>query len=149
MYTPGTLIYFDPFHFDDGEDSKPKYFLVLKIFDNDTALLATLPSSKDHLPSGQNHVHGCLEDALSCINCYVLEARRPVLTNGWAFPKTTFLYGNWLTDFKINSLLTTYAIEGVDYEIVGVFEPSELQGIINCFANSATVKRKYKRVLAG
>lgn len=145
MYTPGKLIYFDPFFFKNG-DAKSKYFLVIKVVE-ENVILASLPSSKVHLPSNQKIEHGCLEVQDSGINCYIFEANRPITKCGWSFELNTFLYGMWLDDFKIDNLKANHEIEGVDYEIIGELTDAELQNIIDCFKNSATVKRKYKRLL--
>lgn len=143
---PGRIIYFDPFYFRDGS-SKPKYFLVLQVI-NGNAILASLPSSKIHLPAAQPIIHGCLEKPESGINCYIFEANRPITNEGWAFPLHTFLYGLWLDDFEITQLETSYCIPGVDYEIVGTLLREELLAVIDCFRNSTSVKRKYKRLLS-
>jgi hypothetical protein len=146
VYTAGKLIYFDPFHFKDGSQPKPKYFLVLKVIGGN-AILACLPSSVNHLPRTQALNHGCLEIPEACINCYIFEAGRPVTTSGWSFTFHTMLYGSWLDDFEISSLEKNYPIAGVDYEIVGDLTAVELNRIIECFANSSSVKRKYRRIL--
>lgn len=145
MYTPGKIIFFDPFYFKSG-GSDPKYFLVLKVIDDD-AILASLPSSQPHLPALQEIKHGCLEVPLSCINCYIFEAGRPITKCGWSFRLNTFLHGLWLDDFKVSVLMTTYSIENVDYEIIGELTDGELADVIHCFKNSSTVKRRYKKIL--
>jgi hypothetical protein len=73
---------------------------------------------------------------------------KPDTKDGWSFDLDTFLYGNWLDDFTIENLQEPYAIEGVDYEMIGELTDDELKNIISCFANSSTVKRKYKRMLS-
>jgi hypothetical protein len=146
LYTPGKLIFFDPFYFKEG-GSKPKYFLVIKVFD-DNVVLASLPSSKVHLPATQTINHGCLEIPDMGINCYIFEANHPVTKDGWSFNLDTFLYGMWLDDFNIEVLKSNHSIEGVDYEIIGELNNEELQNVIKCFKNSASVKRKYKRLLS-
>ena len=146
MYTPGKLIYFDPFYFKDG-GSKPKYFLVIKLV-NENVVLASLPSSKVHLPADQSIQHGCLEVPDSGINCYVFEANRPVTKDGWSFELHTFLYGMWLDDYPIDVLKANHSIQGVDYDIIGELSDDELRRVIDCFLNSSSVKRKYKRLLA-
>lgn len=147
MYTEGKLLFFDPFYFKNG-DSKPKYFLVIKVVDNQV-ILASLPSSKVHLPSHQVLKHGCLEIPDSRINCYIFEAKRPVTKCGWYFPLNTFLYGMWLDEFSIEILTANHSIEGVDYEIIGELTEQELKNVVECFRNSASVKRKFKRILCG
>lgn len=145
MYTPGKIIYFDPFFFKKG-GSKPKYFLVLKVI-NEVVVLASLPSSQAHLPTSQVIQHGCLEIPEACINCYIFEANRPITKHGWSFRLNTFLHGLWLDDFSITDLMATYSIENVEYEIIGELTDGELNNVIKCFANSSSVKRKYKRIL--
>jgi hypothetical protein len=146
LYLPGRIIYFDPFYFKDG-GSKPKYFLVLKCI-SDKVILASLPSSQIHLPATISLNHGCIEMPEMGVNCYVFEANRSITTNGWSFELNTFLYGNWLDDFDIEHLKKNYSIPGVDYEIIGDLYSDELKKIIDCFKNSATVKRKYKKLLS-
>ena len=145
MYTPGKIIYFDPFFFKEG-GSKPKYFLVLKVI-NENVILASLPSSQAHLPASIVIQHGCLEIPELCINCYVFEANKPITKDGWSFNLNTFLHGLWLDDYNISELMETYSIENVEYEIIGELTDEQLCNIINCFANSSNVKRKYKRIL--
>ena len=100
--------------------------MVLKVLDGQV-VLAGLPSSKVHLPASQDLSHGCLDKPENGINCYIMEANRPVTQNGWAFPLTTIIYGMWLDDFLIPQLNERYSIEGVDYEIVGDLLPDELE----------------------
>lgn len=146
MYTPGKIIYFDPFHFKDG-GSKPKYFLVLKQI-GDQVILASLPSSQKHLPASMEVVHGCLELPDSGISCYVFKANAPITKEGWCFPLDTFLFGQWLDEYHLPTLRANYTIKGVDFEIVGELTDDELDTVIACFRNSANVKRKFKRLLS-
>lgn len=146
MYTAGTIIYFDPYYFDDGGSSKRKYFLVLKNVD-DTTILASLPSSKVHLPNFVEIKHGCVDLPSSCISCYIFESKKAITTSGWSFDLHTFLYGNWIDDHSTTTLQERYQIEGVDYEIIGRLTDHELNNVINCFVHSAVVKRRYRRML--
>jgi len=145
LYTPGKIIYFDPFHFKDG-GSKPKYFLVLKVV-NEDVILASLPSSQAHLPAAQPIQHGCLEIPDSCINCYIFEANKPITKHGWSFSLNTFLHGLWIDDFSISTLMENYSIENVEYEIIGELTDEELAAVIHCFKNSSSVKRRYRKLL--
>lgn len=111
--------------------------------------MASLPSSQAHLPSQQIVKHGCLEISEMCITCYVFESKRPITKNGWSFSLNTFLHGLWIDDYILSDLKANYSIEHVDYEIIGDLTNEELDSIIRCFANSASVKRRYKRILQG
>lgn len=148
MYTPGKLIYFNPFYFKNGDPERRKYFLVLKLIDS-KVVIASLPSSKIYLPSTVPFNHGCLEMPDSGINCYLFEANKVITKNGWSFDLNTILYGTHLDDYEISTLTQTYVIEGVDYEIVGELTDAELKKIIDCFTNSSLVKRKYRKLLSG
>jgi hypothetical protein len=147
MYTDGTIIYFDPFYFKNGSTAKPKYFLVLKRFGSN-AILASLPSSKVHLPYYTHSTHGCIDNADSCISCYVFQENKPITKCGWAFELNTFVYGNWIDEFSVSMLEEKYQIEGIDYEIIGQLTDTELNKVIDCFKNSSVVKRKYRKILS-
>lgn len=147
MYIPGNIIYFDPFYFKDGSVSKPKYFLVIKIVGSN-ALLASLPSSKVHLPSHLEINHGCIEVPSGNINCYVFKANNVITTNHWAFPMDTFIYGQWLDEYDINLLEDIYPVKDIDYKIIGQLTNQEMNQLIHCFTQSASVKRKFKRLLS-
>ena len=130
MYTPGNLIYFDPFYFKDGARSKPKYFLVLKILEN-RAILASLPSSVDHLPRNIEINHGCIEIPEGNINCYVFKSKTIITKNNWWFNFDTFLYGEWIDDFSIDLLEDIYPVEEIDYQIIGELTDHELKSVID------------------
>lgn len=83
-----------------------------------------------------------------CVNCYIFEANHPITKGGWSFPLHTMLYGNWINDFSIETLSTNHPIENVDYEVIGELTEVELKKVIECFASSSVVKRKYKRLLS-
>lgn len=147
MYIAGNIIYYDPFYFKDGSVSKPKYFLVLKVIDG-KVVLASLPSSKQHLPGHIDVNHGCIEIPSGNINCYVFKANQIITTNDWAFPLDTFLYGQWLDEYNIELLEDIYPVENIDYQVVGQLTDQELSKLIYCFSKSASVKRKFKRLLS-
>lgn len=146
MYTDGNIIYFDPFYFKDGSDSKRKYFLVLKTI-GDNAILASLPSSVIHLPNFVEIKHGCVNIAESCIGCYIFQENRAITKCGWSFDLNTFLYSNWVDDYDISALKETYQIEGLEYEIIGQLTDDELGHVLDCFKNSTIIKRRYKKML--
>ena len=112
-------------------------------------LLVSLPSSVDHLPRFVDRPHGCMEISEGNICCYIFKAGQPITQNEWAFGRDTYLYGEQLDEYEISLLEDIYPLEDIDYEIVGTLTDIELAAVIHCFANSATVKQKYKRLLGG
>lgn len=146
MYTKGNIIYFSPFYFTDGGKSKNKYFIVLNSNENN-ALVASLPTSKDHIPSFIEKKHGCIEVANINFNCYYFEPNLPITDENWGFPEETFVYGPQISKFDRGVFEEIYAFEGVDYEIVGKLKEDEFNAIRECIINSKSVKRKIKRLL--
>lgn len=146
MFTEGDILYFDPFYFKNGNPAKAKYFIVLAVTSTNT-VLATLPSSKDFVPAGQAIEPGCIEIQIANFNCYVFSAGQPVATNGWAFPRNTFVYGQQLDEYSLYDLLSRYPVAGLDYEIKGRLTTDEFNRLRACLATSASVKRKFKRML--
>ncbi len=84
MFEPGNLLYFNPFIFPDGGDPKPKFFVVLGEVD-ETVLLASLPTSKDHIPSDVEVTSGCLEIPERMVNAYTFLANEVITENGFFF----------------------------------------------------------------
>lgn len=146
MFVAGTIIYFTPFYFKNGAASKAKYFIVLKEVD-DHIILASLPSSKIHLPHRIPENHGCIEVPEGSINCFLFEAGRSICTNEFAFPRLTAVYGQQIDNYEKVKIKENYPMEGVDYEIMGQLKPVDLEELLNCLRNSAVVKRKYKKIL--
>ena len=146
MFTQGAILFFDPFHFKNSNPAKAKYFIVLAVTPTNT-VLATLPSSKDFVPAGQTIEHGCVEIEAANFNCYIFPAGQPVATNGWAFPRNTFVYGQQLDEYDVADMQSRYPVEGLDYEIVGQLTSAEFGRLRTCLAASASVKRKFRKML--
>lgn len=146
MYTPGNILYFTPFYFPDGGKVKNKYFIVLATSPENT-LIATLPTSKDHIPAQIEKSHGCIDLPDINFNCYYFEAQKPITDEGWGFPLETYIYGPQVALFDKCKFENLYSVQEIDYEIVGKLLEPEFVAIINCIKNSRTVKRKIRRAL--
>lgn len=70
MFEEGNLLRFVPFLFKNGAVPKPKYFVVLKSLNGDM-LLASLPTSKDHIPADMTMGRGCLDVPERRLNIFV------------------------------------------------------------------------------
>ena len=76
-------------------------------------LIASLPSSKNHVQSYAQKPHGCIED----FNCFVIAPTFIVTQCGKSFPLTTYLYGHQLDEYTIQFLEELYPNPIADYEI--------------------------------
>ena len=147
MYIPGNVIYFTPFYFSNGFKPKPKYFIILKADSGNNNVLASLPTTSDHVPDTIAKQHGCIDKPDINFNCYYFKNDQIITENGWKFPKETFVYGEQLQLLFIKDLKLKYKFENVDYKIIGKLKDSEFKAIVTCIRDSKTVKRKYRRLL--
>lgn len=150
MFDEGDILFFDPFIFEDGT-SKPKFFIVLK---NDKALslLASLPTSKDHIPADLNVHAGCYEYPDRGVNVYVflagdIIAYDPVSGQPFQFNKNTFIYGATLNVFPVASFLQQQLNHETTITIKGKLKQDLFDNLKECLKNSALVKNKFKRML--
>ncbi len=147
-FQQGAILYFDPFIFSDGGSPKPKYFLVLKVMD-DACLLASLPTSKDFVPSTVEKIHGCIERPDINFNCYYFDPNVVICDNGFAFPIETYVYGYRLQTFKLDTLLLQEITDETIIEERGILTANEYHAILKCLSASPAVKRAYRKMLAG
>lgn len=90
-YTEGQLLSFTPFFFKSGAAPKKKYFIVLKHIE-EQILMASLPTSKDRIPSDVAIQSGCINHPERAVNAFVFMPKESV-TEHFAFPLPTFVYG--------------------------------------------------------
>ena len=146
MFEPGNLLYFDPFIFPDGGQPKVKYFLVLADMDNGI-LLASLPTSKDHVPADIALNQGCVEMPERMVNVFVILAGQTVTDNGFSFKVNTFIYGSNIRSYDSEVFLDQEAEEEVRITLVGKLEKRLFDAIKDCLRNSVAVRKNYKRYL--
>jgi hypothetical protein len=146
MFTEGNIIYFDPFYFKNGNTAKPKYFVVLKCL-QDKPIVASLPTRKATIPQPNVMEHGCLELPGSNLNCFVIAPDFTVTCCGKSFQFATHLYGHQIDLYETNLMQETYPRQGKDYQVWGKMEDALFSALLDCFRNSASVKRKFKRLL--
>ncbi len=145
-FVEGSLLYFEPFIFLNGATPKNKYFIVLKHTD-DTIVVASLPTSKDSIPSKLTKQHGCIDQSDINFNCYYYSPTVSVCTNGFAFPKETYVYGFRLSDFDVVTFLQQEKNHVIRIEQKGILTDTEFEALIKCLKDSSSVKNKYRRIL--
>jgi len=117
MFKEGTIIYFDPFYFKNGNTAKPKYFVVLKN-QADQNILASLPTRTYSIPQKEEIDNGCIELPSINLNRFVISDDIEVTECGKTFDFKTHIYGHQIDDYEIK-----------------------------CLKNSKSVKRKYRKIL--
>jgi hypothetical protein len=147
MFTPGNILYFNPFYFKDGTN-KRKYFIVLRS-DQPDVIVASLPTSIDHIPGFIPKKHGCINIEKINFNCYLFIKEKVITDNGWSFPIDTYVYGGQVDTFDKGIFEEIYAVEGVDYELKGKLVEIEFENLKKCIINSLSVKRKIRNQLSG
>ena len=145
-FEKGSILYFSPFVFDNGDNPKNKYFLVLQSTEQNV-ILASLPTSQDHVPASLERKHGCINRSDINFNCYLFEKGRVVCTNGFSFPKETYVYGFRLQLFDLYVFTVQECNNETSIEVKGRLLESEYNAVVSCLKNSTSVKRKYRAML--
>lgn len=146
MFEPGNLLYFNPFIFPDGGDAKPKFFVVLSEVD-EMVLLASLPTSKDHIPSDVEIKSGCLEIPERMVNAYTFMANEEVTDTGFFFEKNTFIYGQNIKSYNTMSFLSQQISGKIEIEKKGKIKDELFTALKVCLKNSDAVRKKFKQYL--
>lgn len=146
MFKEGSIIYFDPFYFKNGNPAKSKYFVVLKN-QGDQNILASLPTRTDSIPQKDEIDNGCIEIPSISLNCFVISNDIEVTDCGKIFDFKTHLYGHQIDVYEIKSLKEIYPLEHTDYKIWGKMKDELFLSLIECLKNSRSVKRKYRKIL--
>jgi len=141
MYQAGELIKFVPFVFKNGNQPKPKYCIVLGFIDN-KVLMASLPTSKDHIPSDITMKHGCVDIPERGVNAFVLNPIDHV-TPEFRFPRPTFIYGEQVDEYEQKYLDDM----GSTVEHLGRIDPALFQAIKDCIKKARLLRRKYRQLL--
>ncbi len=139
----GTLLYIKNYGFENGQ-YKDKFFLVLKKIDDVDAMLISLPSSKDYVPSNKAK---CVEIPSANQTVFIFNAGEIVTNANFSFSVRTYLYGQYITMKNVVEFNKEYPLEGVNYEIKGRMKPRILEQVIACFKQSPTVKNRIKKML--
>jgi len=145
VFLPGQILYFDSFQFKNGNQPKSKYFLILANIENQL-IIASLPTRTNTVPSFVTINHGCINIDDRCYNSYLFEKGRVIGQNGFSYDMTTFIYGDQVEDYKLETFDANY-IEGVDYMALDILVKNEFDAIIHCFKTSNSVKNKIKKML--
>lgn len=152
MFEKGNLLLFRPFVFKNGAVPKDKFFLVLENTDG-SMLLASLPTSKDHVPSDVEVKHGCIDLSERFVNVFVFLSGEEILckSNGerFSFSKNTFVYGANLDMYQVSQFELQERLSQTQIELVGRIDAELFEELVDCLAGSKMVKNKYRRMLRG
>jgi len=143
----GSILYFDPFYFKNGNIAKPKYFVVLANTESDN-ILASLPTRTDSIPTDLMKTDGCIEDASINFNCFVFSNKTTVTQCSKCFDFPTHVYGYQIDIYDKTLMNELYQIEGSDYEVWGEMKSELFKELLECLKNSGSVKRKFVRILS-
>jgi hypothetical protein len=152
MFEAGNLLYFKPFIFKNGAHPKNKFMVVLGQDANGNTLLASLPTSKDHVPGDIEVKGGCIDLPERQVNVFVFPAGENITmaqagTNPFAFGVNTFVYGSDLDTYPVVTFHQQIAERIAEVELIGRLSENYFTALKECLKNSSMVKNKYKRIL--
>ncbi len=151
MFEEGNILYFNPFYFENDNKPKPKYFLVLKKMESNL-VLASLPTSHDHIPYSMERKHGCIDDYTINFNCYYFKKGKEIAYNEYKrceffFPKDTYVYGYRITIFDKDIFDKQVKSSKTTLDYMGKLHKEEMEQLYKCLRNSSSVKRKFRKLL--
>ena len=150
MFEEGNLLFFRPFLFKNGAEPQNKFFLVLKKIGNDV-LLASLPTSKDHVPSDLEIKQGCLNAPERMLNVFVFLAGENIASKEdgtpFAFTKNTFIYGANLDSYPASQFDLQERMAQTSIEKIGKLNAPIFKDLTACLSESKMVKNKYRKLL--
>jgi len=141
MYQEGQLLKFSPFEFKNGNTPKPKYYVVLKHI-NEEVMMASLPTSKDHIPSDALVSDGCVDIPERQVNAFVFSPKTQII-DSFHFELPTFIYGESVDEYEQQYLDAMNA----EVEDLGLMEPSLFQQLKDCIKKASLLKRKFRKLL--
>ena len=131
------MLRFSNFVFKNGNAPKSKYFIVLRRMD-DITMLASLPTSRDHVPSFAAVEQGCVNIPEQNVNAFVFSPKCQV-TSSFSFPLPTFVYGEGVDEYE----QTYLDAMNCTVEDLGHLMPGLLQSLRDCLKQATNIKRKY------
>ena len=150
MFEEGNLLKFTPFLFKNGAIPKPKYFVVVREIEG-SLLLASLPTSKDHIPADVEIRSGCLEMAERQVNVFVFLSGEVVATDedndGFSFPLNTFIYGADIDTYPSSAFIKQLEEGLTSISLIGKLQDPIFQELKDCLKTSRLVKNKFRRLL--
>lgn len=150
MFEEGNLLLFHPFLFKNGATPKDKFFVVLKELEGNI-LLASLPTSKDHVPSDVEVKHGCLDMAERFVNVFVFLSGEEIANKAdgtrFSFKKNTFIYGANLDVYPTSQFELQERMAQTSIEKIGKLDDSIFEELVSCLAGSKVVKNKFRKML--
>lgn len=141
MYEEGKLLKFSPLEFKNGNTPKPKFYVVLKHID-DEVMMASLPTSKDHIPSDVMITDGCVDIPERQVNAFVFSPSTQI-TGSFRFSRPTFVYGEGVDEYEQQYLDAMEA----EVEDLGIIDYSLFQQLKDCIKKAPLLKRKYRNLL--
>jgi len=152
MFETGNLLLFKPFIFKNGAKPKNKFMMVLGHDENGHMMLASLPTSKDHVPSDMDIKSGCIDLPDRQVNVFVFQAGENVTTlqNGlssFSFDVNTFIYGSDLDTYPTATFQSQIKDKITEIVLIGKISDTIFNSLKECLKNSKMVKNKFKRIL--
>lgn len=152
MFETGNLLLFKPFLFKNGAPPKNKFMVVLGKEANGNMILASLPTSKDHVPSDIEVKGGCIELPDRQVNVFVFPAGKHIAVSQsggatFSFDVNTFIYGSNLDSYPIATFHQQMTDKLTEVKLIGRISDIHFTALRNCLRKSRMVKNKFKRIL--
>jgi hypothetical protein len=145
-YKPGTILFIENFIFKDGvEKDTGKYIIVLGNFKKKSVIIS-ITTSQDHVPY-RLKTRQCIHEKNMNIHVYYFPVGREICSNGYGFPKSTYIYlnGGHIQDYDLNRL--EKEIQNGKVNEKGVLSKENLIELLYCIIKSPQVAKKFITII--
>lgn len=150
MLSPGKILYIHNYDFGEEHAERNKYLIVLHKVD-DTYILVSLTTSKDHIPDRLLATGNlCLREDENNIHSYFFPSEKVIGTNGFSFPRNTFIDINKSQVFQKETIYLTdkYVVSGLTEE-KDVLTQEEYHNLLYCISKARHIPLGIKRQIEG
>ena len=115
-------------------------------------ILASLPTSKDHVPADMQLQEGCMGISYRQINIYIFLAKQNIAIHPdtqlpFSFNSNTFIYGADIDSYPVTVFQEQIENGETKVELMGRLTEEQFSALKDCLKGSKMTKRRFKRML--
>lgn len=144
MFKKGNILHIPKYRFNDGEIKHTGKFLVILYNDNNVSIVASLTTSKNHIPDIDLKT-GCIDVPDKQIHCYHFPKNKKICQNDFSFELNTFVY--FLSNIFKEQISYYESMYNSKIEVIGTLLLDEYRDILYCAYKSKYLKMNIKYLL--
>jgi len=130
------------FDFENGQEIKPRYFIVLDDSES-SPLVISIVTSQDKIPESCFKEFGCIYDPEIGVHSYKFKKQKIICENSFSFPLDSYIYIQAKAVQEVNEQNFFSNYEG-NIEHKGILNEDEFKELIYCVYKSIFIPKKIK-----